>query len=422
MKKNTALSHMAQRTEAPAISWLMSVALSRPKLISLAAGFTDNESLPVNDTRELLNEILSSPAEGQAALQYGTTAGDDALRKLTAADLQMLDGAPKSDVYAPEKMIITHGSQQFLYMVTEALCDEGDLVLVEDPTYFVYLGIAQSRGLKTRGVKLDADGIDLAHLETVLNSLKRSGEIKRLKMLYLVTYFQNPSSVTTRFEKKKAALELLQKYEKAAGHPIYLLEDAAYRELRFSGENVKSALALSKFADRIIYAGTYSKPFATGARVGFGLLPEPLLTVITRFKGNHDFGTANLLQQVLKRAITSGRYRKHLSGLQARYGCKAQVMLESLEEFFPKNVEWLRPDGGLYVWTRLPQKIKTGAKSKFFETALENNVLYVPGQLCYAEDPTRSKPNHEMRLSFGGATEQNIRKGIERLGKVVRQF
>src|SRR5690606_10165135 len=118
---------------------------------------------------------------------------------------------------------------------------------------------------------------------------KARGDLPRLKMLYLVTYFQNPSSVTTSYEKKCAALELLKKYEKHAGHPIYLLEDAAYRELRFSGEEVPTALTSPVNADRVIFAGTYSKPFSTGVRVGFGVLPEPLLTIVTRIKGNHDF-------------------------------------------------------------------------------------------------------------------------------------
>jgi 2-aminoadipate transaminase len=427
MKKNSSLSALGQRSEAPPISWLMEIALARPKLVSLAAGFTDNESLPVNEVREVLHEMLSAPKIGQAALQYGTTAGDPELRQITANQLLSADeqasGAgklrPAREIYSPKRLLITNGSQQLLYMATEALCDEGDVILVEDPTYFVYLGIAQSRALKCRGLRLEKDGIDLAHLEEVLASLKRSGEIKRLKMLYLVSYFQNPSAVTTSFAKKKAALELLQRYEKFAGHPIYLLEDAAYRGLRFAGADVPSALAAGKFAERVIYAGTYSKPFATGARVGFGILPEPLLTVVTRIKGNHDFGSSNLLQQLLKRAITSGAYDRHLADLQMRYGCKAKAMLTALDEYFPRTVKWEPPLGGLYVWARLPEKIATGATSKLFKTALENDVLYVPGQLCYCDDSARRKPNHEMRLSFGGATVENIGRGVERLGRVI---
>jgi 2-aminoadipate transaminase len=307
-------------------------------------------------------------------------------------------------------------------MTLEALCDEGDIVLVEDPTYFVFLSILQSRGLRARGVRLERDGLDLTHLETVLQRLDKSGEIRRVKALYLISYFQNPTGVTTSFEKKRGVLKLLKKIERAAGHPIYLLEDAAYRELRFNGPDIKSALMVPGAADRVIYTGTYSKPYAPGARVGFGLLPEPLFTAVQRIKGNHDFGTANLLQQLLAGALETGLYDRHVAKIEKRYGQKARVMKQALAEHFPPNVEIWEAGGGLYFWARLPKNVSTGVKSRVFQTALKNDVLYVPGELCYAADPARKKPDHEMRLSFGSASEKNIRKGIKQLGTVLRKL
>jgi len=272
--KSNALSALGRRTGVPPISWLMQAALTRPKLISLAAGFTDNATLPVDLSRRLLKEILGSPKTGQSALQYGITAGEMNLRTLTAKHLQKLDGG-HDRAHSPEHVIITGGSQQLLYMTLEALCDEKDIILVEDPTYFVFLSILESRGIAARGIKLERDGIDLAHLESVLEKLKQSGDLRRVKALYLVTYFQNPTGVTTSLAKKRAALALLKKYERAAGHPIYLLEDAAYRELRFDhGQDVPTALTLPGAKERVIYAGTYSKPYAPGARLGFGICPS----------------------------------------------------------------------------------------------------------------------------------------------------
>jgi 2-aminoadipate transaminase len=460
--KPQVLSKMGRRTVEPPISWLMHAALSRPKLISLAAGFTDNASLPVAEARAALNQVLHSPKTGRPALQYGSTAGDPALRKLTAEYLRKLDlgGMPcwrpqnqgrrhavPPETYSPERLLITSGSQQLLYLTTEALCDEGDIVLVEDPTYFVYLGILQSRGLRARGVRLERDGLDLAHLESILRSLKSSGELRRVKMIYLVCYFQNPTGVTTSFEKKAAMLRLLKKFERATGHPIYLLEDAAYRELRFdpveavcdrrtsdemtnirrsqtaatsSGE--KSALAVPGAAGHVIYAGTFTKPFATGARVGYGVLPEPVLSAVKHIKGNHDFGTANLLQQLFVRALASGIYGRQVARLQKRYAHKARVMKRAIKKHFPAAVEWWEPEGGMYFWARLPRNVPTGVKSKVFQTALKNDVLYVPGEICYADDPARRKPNHEMRISFGNASEADIREGIARLGTVLRKL
>ena len=216
-------------------------------------------------------------------------------------------------------------------------------------------------------------------------------------------------------------MQLLRRYERFAGHPLYLLEDAAYRELRFAGEDIPSALAAPGGAERVLYAGTFSKPFATGIRVGFGVLPEPVLTTATRIKGNHDFGTANLLQQILTRALCMGAYERHLDALRRRYATKAGVMTEALRSHFPSLVEWREPQGGLYVWARAPKRQRTGAKSRFFQTALKEKVLYVPGALCYADDATRRKPDHEMRLSFGGASERELGIGIQRLGRVLSQ-
>jgi 2-aminoadipate transaminase len=421
-RMKTALSALGRRTAPPAISWLMKTALARPKLISLAAGFTDNATLPTEISRKLLDEILRSPKTGRPALQYGTTAGEEPLRQLTAVHLQKLDGG-HDRAHAPERTIITGGSQQLLYMTLEALCDEGDIVLVEDPTYFVFLSILQSRGIGARGVKLERDGIDLAQLETVLERLKKSGELRRVKALYLVTYFQNPTGATSSLAKKRAVLKLLKKYERATGHPLYLIEDAAYRELRFDhGADVPTALTLSGAKNRVIYAGTYSKPFATGVRVGFGILPEPVYTAVLRIKGNHDFGTANLLQHLLARALATGNYDRHVAKIRKNYARKAQVMKRALAEHFPADVEIWEAGGGLYFWARLPKGVPTGVKSKVFQTALKNDVLYVPGELCYADDSSRRKPANEMRLSFGSASEENIRAGIKRLGAGLRKF
>jgi 2-aminoadipate transaminase len=453
----TALSALGRRTAPPAISWLMKTALSRPKLISLAAGFTDNATLPTEISRRLLNDILRSPKTGRPALQYGTTAGESHLRKLTASHLHKLDSSSFSssssslkpearmrmsmkdedDSYSPEHVLITGGSQQLLYMTIEALCDEGDIVLVEDPTYFVFLSILQSRNLQARGVKLERDGIDLVHLEKVLERLKKSGELRRVKALYLVTYFQNPTGATTSLAKKRAVLKLLKKFERAAGHPLYLIEDAAYRELSFPGRAdlpvspaepqlrpaaPPTALTLPGASERVIYAGTYSKPFATGVRVGFGILPEPVYTAVLRIKGNHDFGTANLLQHLLARALATRLYDRHVAKIRKNYARKAAVMRRAMAKHFPASVEIWEAGGGLYFWARLPEGIATGVKSKVFQAALKADVLYVPGELCYADDPVRARPDHEMRLSFGSASDENIREGINRLGAVLKKF
>jgi 2-aminoadipate transaminase len=175
-------------------------------------------------------------------------------------------------------------------------------------------------------------------------------------------------------------------------------------------------------AERVIYTGTYSKPFATGVRVGFGYLPEPVRTTVLRIKGNHDFGSSSLLQHLLAEVLKSGAYSHHLAALRKRYLRKARILGATMREHLPDSVEWEEPHGGLYIWARLPEKWKSGARSKFFKTALANDVLYVPGELCYADDPARPRPNHEMRISFGGATIPNLREGAARLGTALHKL
>jgi 2-aminoadipate transaminase len=296
------------------------------------------------------------------------------------------------------------------------------VVLLEDPTYFVFLGIAQSHGLRCRGIRLTPEGLDVDHLERVLTRLQREGELGRVKLLYLVSYHQNPTGITTSLSRKRAALELLRHFERAAGHPIYLLEDAAYRELQAGNDpGPVSALTLRGAAERVLYTSTFSKPFATGARVGYGLLPAAVFEVVVRLKANHDFGTASLLQHLLLAALRSGTYDRHLAVLRQRYACKAEIMLAALRKHFPSAVRWIEPGGGLYIWAQVPPRIKTGLASRVFRKALALDVLYVPGELCYAADPTRPPPTHEMRLSFGGAKTAEIRTGIQRLGKVLAE-
>ncbi len=411
-------SELGRRTTAPPISWLMSLALERPGLISLAAGFTDAATLPVAETRRLTAQLLDS-RDARAALQYGTTAGLAELRELTARNLNTADG--RRGAITGDQLVLTNGSQQLLYMVNEALCDPRDIVLVEDPTYFVYLGILQSHGVRARGVRRDREGIDLASLEAVLEDLRRKGELPRLKVLYLVTYCQNPTGQNTSFVRKQAALKLIARYERAAGHPIYLVEDAAYRSLTFGSEQIPSAL-VADARGRVVYAGTYSKPFATGTRVGYGVLPEALRQKVLQIKGNHDFGSSSFLQYLLARAIASGVYARHVETLQRRYAHKAEVTLKAMRKHFPEGVAYAPPAGGLYVWAAMPPQYPSGPQSRLFQRAFAHEVLYVPGELCYAEDPARPRPRNEMRLSFGGETESHLREGIRRLGLAMREI
>jgi 2-aminoadipate transaminase len=398
----------------------MKLTLDRPELVSLAAGFTDNESLPVAEVRALVADLEHDDAGARAALQYGTTIGDPELRALTLERICAQDGLAPGAALTADDIVITNGSQQLLYLVSEVLCDPGDIVLVEDPTYFVYLGICEALGIDVRPVKMENDGVSLEDLKRVLEDLKATGQLKRLKFAYLVSYFQNPTGRTTSFEKKREAFAMLRACEKAAGHPIFVLEDAAYRDLRFDGPDTPSLMTLDSDNGRVIYANTYTKPFATGIKVGYGVLPRPLLRSVLRTKGNHDFGTANFNQRLMALAMKEGVYARHLPVLQAAYRRRRDLMNAALRQHMPECVSWQEVRGGLYYWAELPERADTSCEGPIFRAALEAGVLYVPGDLCFAETPSRPRPRNCMRLSFGGTPSHQIEEGIRRLGGVLK--
>ena len=411
------LSSLARRSRDPAISWLMKLTLDQPRLISLAAGFTDNETLPATEVSALVGELLRDDA---TALQYGSTAGDPELRKLTLDRVCTQDGIARGAALTADDVVVTNGSQQLLYLLSEVLCDAGDIVLVEDPTYFVYLGICEALGIDATPVRMEPDGIALDDLQRTLQRLKDSGALGRLKFVYLVTYFQNPTGWTTSFEKKREALAILRHYEAAAGHPLFVLEDAGYRDLRFAGPDTPSLKSLDATNERVAYSNTYTKPFATGIKVGYGVLPRPLVRHVLRSKGNHDFGSANFNQRLIALALRSGVYDRHLPNMQAGYRRRKERMGGALKTYFPSSAKWQETSGGLYFWPELPASCDTSHDGAIFRAALDAGVLYVPGDLCFAPSPLRPKPKNCMRLSFGGTPSAQIEEGIQRLGAVLR--
>lgn len=392
----------------------MKLALEKRDLISLAVGFTDNETLPVAETSELIDRVLRKPAAARAALQYGTTQGLPALRHelLRGWSRQDQCARPASRITSND-FLITNGSQQLLYLASEVLCDPGDIVLVEDPTYFVYLGIVEAMGIRTFGFD------SLAGLKSRFQTMKSRGLLPRLKLLYLVTYFQNPTGRTWSLEEKREAMRVVKHYERAAGHPIYILEDAAYRDLRFEGEDVPSFKSIDPGNKRVLHTNTLTKPFATGLKVGYGILPPVVMRPVLRAKGNHDFGTSNFAQTILSRALAEGFYAQHLRKIAATYRRKRDTMVEELRASFPPTARYEVPRGGLYVWVELPLRVKTGATSRLFRRALDAGVLYVPGEMCHCHDPTRRIPTNCMRLSFGAVPIAQLRRGVRLLADAI---
>jgi 2-aminoadipate transaminase len=405
------------------ISYLMAVALAQPDLISLAAGFVDYQTLPGTETDKILREMLSDPATAQAALQYGKTQGLTELREEAYKHLAACDGmSPDEYPGSPDCVALTTGSQQMLHILADLLVDPGDIVITGWPSYFVYTGALSVFGATVRSVDLDDQGMIPEQLDALLAEIEAAGDLYRVKMLYTCTHHQNPTGITLSAERRPRLLDIVKKY--STHHRILLLEDNAYRELTYQGEAPVSIKSFDTDNEYVALLHTYSKPFAPGLKTGYGLLPADLCEKAMMFKDGRDFGSANLNQHLLLRAISGGAFDKQVKILCKAYTAKRDAMLEALDEylgdFMPDQTHWTQPTGGLYVWLTLPESIDTRRSGPLFSRAIELGMLYVPGDYCYPADPTRTVPTNQIRLSFGVPTIEQNREGIRLLAQAIK--
>jgi len=411
-------------TRGRAISYLMEQAVENPNAISLAAGLVDPSTLPVEETRTLLAEVLGDAERGRRALQYGTTNGSERLRCQVAQLIGRLEqrssGTGTSVEIDPSRLILTTGSQQLLSLVGEVLLDPDDICLVAAPTYFVFLGVIHGLGARAVPIPADDNGMQIDALEQELERIEAAGELSKVKLIYAVSYYENPSGISLSVERRRQLVELADRWSR--DHKIFVLEDAAYRELRYDGPDRPSVWSFDPSHETVILAQTFSKSFSPGLRCGYGLLPKPLVRPIADRKGNEDFGSSNFVQHLMATVLESGLYEPHVEQVRASYRIKRDRMLAAAQKHFADlpSVSWVHPEGGLYVWMTLPEQIQTGLDSQFFDRAVKvDGVMYVPGELCYAGSPTQRRRN-QMRLSFGVESPDQIEEGIRRLSNAVR--
>lgn len=414
------LSRRANWAEGQAISYLMRQGVENPQCLSLAAGLVDSATLPVEIVRKAAEIVLGDQAWGRYSLQYGHTAGAERLRKAVLTHLAVLEGGTITDLGVDlDQLVLTTGSQQFLSLVAQVLLDPGDVCLVAAPTYFVFLGTVAGVGAKSVPVATDEDGMRSDALEAKLEEFAAAGQLERVKLIYLVSDFENPSGYSLSAERRRQVVEIAKRWSR--GHRIHVLEDAAYRELRYDGEPNPSVFSFDPDRETVIYAGTFSKSFSPGLRVGFGIAPKALVEAVAARKGNEDFGSAHLNQQIVATVLEEGWYRPHTDVVRLGYRTKRDALLAAIGRHFANldGVSWVRPSGGLYVWMSLPPHVETGFDSPLFERAAKHEqVMYVPGKLCYGGEPGE-RPRHQMRLSFGVLDPASLEEAAARLARAV---
>ena len=409
-----AYSDLGRRAQPPTIAKLMTLTLENPRLLSLAAGFTDNHTLPVGLVSTAIATLAKARAVDPEHLQYGLNQGRIGLRRQLAQHLLAHEPALAGNpVVTESRFIVTNGSQQALYLAMQVLCSPGDIVLVDRPSYFVFLEMLAGLGIEARSLPTTATGqFDPDGLRGLLATMQSDGSAARLKAVYFVSYFSNPSGRSLSTEDKSLVAEELA----AAGLFIPAIEDAAYRDLYFfTPHPAPSILSLPAWIDfPRFYTSTLTKTFATGLKIGYGTCTDPKwLGKMLHVKGHHDFGSAHLNQAICEHALVTGAFQTHLAQqLRPTYEHKMQVLHAALEAggLREKGWRWEQPTGGLYLWLEAPASIDTGLDSAFFRSCVDAGVLYVPGDLCFGDQPARNFA----RLSYGVLGEDNLVEAARR--------
>ncbi len=409
-------SQKAQRTGDSPIAWLMRKTIEDPEILSLAAGFVDTGTLPNDLVEAAVHKVFAEAGPGRDALQYGTTPGYLPLRQTVASRLEE-QGLSNVD---PDCIAITNGGQQGLYTVTEAFVDPGDIVLVEDPTYFVYMDVLKSVGARVLGVSTDEEGMTPEGLRDRLRELHESGQRGRLRILYLMSYYSNPKGSNMSARRRRELYDIY--LEEITKGPIFLpIEDACYRDLTLEGEPEPYMKEFDKGNEHIFATGTFSKALAPGLRLGWSYMPPEVHTALCRQKANQDFGSSNMNQRILLEMLRMGSYETAAARFRERYRVKRDALVQALREHWPAETEILHPKGGLYVWVRLPG-VDNDPGSPFFNAVLEEKVLYVPGYYCFCEETQEPKPKDQMRLCYGVIDLEPMTEAVRRMGRVAAQF
>jgi len=414
-----AFSHQSHRTGDSPIAHFIRLAIENPALISLAAGLVDEASLPAGPVAAAVADVLATPQTARAALQYGTTQGLASLRDKVLAMTTAADGVTREELnLSAHDVVLTTGSQQLLYLLSELLLDPGDIVITEAPSYFVYHAVLQGRDVRVLPIPMDDDGMVVEVLEERLRHLEHTGQLDRVKMIYTVDYFQNPTGLTLSLPRRQQLVELVRKYSRK--QRILILEDAAYRELRFDGPDLPSIKSFDERNEFVITTYTFSKPCAPGLKTGYGIMPRELVAPLMNLKGNHDFGSANFAQHVIDRMMERGDYGRHVAELVKVYKHKRDLMGAALERQFGdlEGTRWTWPGGGLYFWLTLPEGVDAGPASELVRAAVREGVLYIPGEFGHVAVEGRI-PTNEVRLSFGVVEGEDIPEAIRRLRKAV---
>ena len=383
----------AHQMRASEIRALFAVA-SRPEVVSLAGGMPYIGGLPLAEIGEMMNRIVTE--RGEVALQYGSGQGDPLLRE-QITQVMALEGISAH----PDDVVVTTGSQQALDLVTNIFIDPGDVIVAEAPSYVGALGVFRAREAQVVHVPMDANGLIPSALEETLASLAAAG--RRVKFLYTVPNYHNPAGVTLSLERRPQVVEICARFG------VLILEDNPYGLLGFDREPLPALRSLSP--EGVVYLGSFSKTFAPGYRVGWAVAPHAVREKLVLASEAAILSPSNIAQMAISTYLDHFDWQGQIKAFREQYRERRDAMISSLQEFIPEAT-WNVPDGGFYVWVKLPEGLDAKA---MLPRAVTARVAYVAGTAFF----TDGTGTDYMRLSYCYPTPERIREGVRRLAGVV---
>lgn len=366
----------------------------RPEVISFAGGLPAPELFPLKALKDVCNAVLNE--EGAASLQYSTTEGYVPLRE--AINRRMKAVGINATV---ENVLITSGSQQAIDLTGKLFIDEEDTIICESPTYLAAINTFKTYNANFVEVAMDDDGMVMEELEEKLQKHPNT------KFIYTIPDFQNPTGRTLKLDRRKRMIELANQYD------VLIVEDNPYGAIRFAGEELPPVKQFDT-EGRVIYLSTFSKIFTPGLRLGWICADQAFIDKYVAFKQTADLHTDSFAQRITAKYMELYDMEEHINQIKAVYKERCAAMLSCVETFFPKNLSYSKPEGGLFIWVELPEDIDS---THIFTECLKNNVACVPGTPFFPNGTKKST----FRLNFSNMSKEKIIEGMKRIGEVLNR-
>lgn len=366
----------------------------RPELISFAGGLPASELFPIEELKAASQAVLTD--HGASSLQYSSTEGYVPLRQAVMERMEAI--GIESDL---QQVMITSGSQQAIDLTGRVFLDEGDTVICESPTYLAAINAFNVYHANIVDVEMDDDGMKMDVLEQCLQ------ENPGAKFIYTIPDFQNPTGRTLSLQRRKRMIELANQYD------VLILEDNPYGAIRFSGPPIPPIKQFDT-EGRVIYLSSFSKIFAPGLRLGWICAEQEIIEKYAGFKESADMHSDGLAQRITAKYMELYDLDAHIETIQAVYRERCETMLACIDKYFPENIHYNKPEGGLFIWVELPDTMNAGTIAL---KCMENNVAFVPGAPFYVKDPQ----TNTMRLNFSNSNPELIEEGMKRIGEVLQR-